>query len=71
MAQWTEILHTLASSPLLALLGLLVVVALLAAPLALRAAGLTGGQVVELLKATMAFVVEAVRAFRASNADKP
>lgn len=66
-----DILDALAGSPLLAVIGLAVIVAIVFAPAALSLAGLTGGQIGELLKATMAFIIEAIREFRSSNADKP
>jgi len=54
-------------NPLLAALGALVLLAVILAPAALRVAGLTGGQIIELLKATMQFIVEVVRSFRSEN----
>lgn len=66
-----HLIDTLANSPLLALVGLLVVIAILIAPIMLRLAGLTGGQVLELFRATMSFILSAIHEFRASNEKPP
>lgn len=59
------------NSPYLAALGLLVLLALILAPIALRLAGLTGDQVVRLLQATMQFILEVIKDFRNSNSNPP
>lgn len=66
-----RLIAVLSSSPALALLGLALLVALVFAPAALRLAGLSGLQIVELLRSTMTFVVELVRQFRAQNKEPP
>lgn len=66
-----DALDALGRSPLLAAVGLLVVLAILLAPIALRLAGLSGGQIAELLKSTMSFVVLLIREFRTSNKQSP
>lgn len=58
----------LLTNPIFAALGLLVLLGVLLAPLALRLAGLTGKQILELFKATMVFIVEIIHEFRAQNA---
>lgn len=63
----TDILNAISASPLLAVVGLLVVLAIILAPAALSIAGLTGTQIIELLKSTMAFIVEVIKEFRSSN----
>lgn len=65
-----EILHELGNSPLLAALGLVTLLALVVAPIVLRMAGLTGAQIVQLLSATMNFLIELVRQFRQENNGK-
>lgn len=62
-----EIGNALTGTPALACLGVLVIVAVLIAPLLLSLAGLTGAQIVKLLRETMKFVMDVVRAFRRSN----
>jgi len=37
------------------------------APVALAVAGLTGSQIVELLRSTMSFILEVVKSFRRQN----
>lgn len=62
-----EILNTVSSSPLLAIVGLVAILAIVLAPIALRVAGLTGSQIIELLRSTMSFIVQVIHEFRASN----
>lgn len=54
----------------LAVFGLCVLLAVVLAPVALRIAGLTGAQIIELLRATMEFVVTVVREFRDGNSQQ-
>lgn len=58
---------TLLTNPIFAALGLLVLLGVLLAPLALKLAGLSGAQIIEVLKATMQFIVDIIREFRADN----
>jgi len=67
----SDILNALANSPLLAVVGLVVVLAVILAPAALSIAGLSGSQIIELLKATMAFIVEVIKEFRSNNKSPP
>lgn len=60
-------MEKLLSNPALSVLGLLLLIGVLLAPLALRVAGLSGAQVVELLRSTMGFILEVVREFRSQN----
>jgi len=64
-------LNSVAGSPALALLGGLIVVALFAAPIALKLAGLSGSQIVALLKYTAETVVALVRAYRCTDSTEP
>ena len=57
------------TNPIFAVLGLLVLLGLLLAPLALKLAGLTGAQIIEVLQATMQFIVEIIREFRRQNSE--
>lgn len=61
----------LLDNPLLAAAGLVVLLLILLLPLALRLAGLTGAQILELLRATMAFIIEAIKTFRSTNNGEP
>lgn len=63
----TSVIQAIGASPVLAVIGLVVVLAVVLAPVALGIAGLTGAQIVELLKSTMVFVVEVIREIRSSN----
>jgi len=65
------ILDACAQSPALALFGASVLVALLLAPLMLRIAGLSGAQIIELLRATMTFIITAIRELRSTNNPPP
>lgn len=65
-----NILQAIAASPLLAIVGLVVLLAIILAPIALSIAGLTGAQIIELLKSTMAFIIQVIHEFRASNSDE-
>ena len=60
-------MQQLLTNPIFAALGLLVLLGVLLAPVALRLAGLSGTQIIELLRATMEFIVEVVREFRIQN----
>jgi hypothetical protein len=62
-----DVLTEIANTPALALLGGVVVMATLLAPAALALAGLTGAQIIDLLKSTMQFVIELIKAFRDEN----
>ena len=57
-------LHDIAQSPLLALLGGAVLLGVLIAPIALRIAGLSGAQIVDLLKTTARFAFNLAAALR-------
>lgn len=59
-----EILATISNSAALALLGAGVLLVVLIAPVALRLAGLSGAQIVETLKLTLQFAVDAIKVFR-------
>jgi len=62
-----QILTILSTSPLLALIGLTCVLAFVFTPAVLSLAGLTGVQIIELLRATMEFVLQVIREFRHTN----
>ena len=67
-----NILDSIANSPALALWGAGVLVVLfLAVPIALRVAGLSGGQIVALLKYTASVFVQLVRAYRCQEEKTP
>jgi len=55
------------TNPIFAVFGLLVLLGVLLAPVALKLAGLTGSQIIELLSATMQFIVEIIHEFRSQN----
>ena len=59
-----DILNLIASSPVLALLGAGVLLVVLVAPIVLRIAGLSGAQIVDLLKTTARFAVNLALALR-------
>ena len=59
-----DLLKNVAASPALALLGAGVLLALLLAPIALRVAGLSGSQIVDLLKTTARFAFNLASALR-------
>jgi len=65
-----DIINAIAGSPLLAIVGLVVIVSIVLAPAALSLAGLTGAQIIDLLKSTMQFIISLIHEFRSSNADK-
>lgn len=62
-----NILKAVTDSPVLAIIGLVVVLAVLLAPFALSVAGLTGKQIIELFNATMTFIVNVIKEIRSSN----
>lgn len=65
-----DVLNAIANSPLLAVIGLIVVLALVFTPAALSLAGLTGSQIIELLTETMRFVISLVKELR-GRGDEP
>ena len=65
-----ELMQGIANSPALALLGAGVLLVLLLAPIALRIAGLSGSQIVDLLKTTARFAFNLASALRCGD-DKP
>lgn len=62
-----KILAEIGKSPALAWLGFAVIVALLLVPVVLRIAGLTGSQIVTLLRSMIDALVLLVKEFRAEN----
>lgn len=65
-----DVLNAIANSPLLAVIGLIVVLALVFTPAVLSLAGLTGSQIIELLTETMRFVISLVKELR-GRGDEP
>lgn len=63
------LLKTLSESPVLALLGAVVVVAIVLIPVFLRLAGLSGAQIIDVINITGRMIVDLVRAFRDENAN--
>jgi len=63
---FTEILRNAPQSLILGVLGLMVLL-LLGIPLALKVAGLTGQQIVDVLTLTMQFFINLVGEFRTQN----
>ena len=57
-------IQTLSHSPILALFGTCILLAILVAPIVLRIAGLSGAQIVDLLKTTARFAVNLALALR-------
>jgi len=66
-----DVINALAASPVLAIIGLVVVLSIVFAPGVLSLAGLTGAQIIDLLKSTMRFIVQLIHEFRTSNTNKP
>ena len=62
-----NILSIIANSPVLAFLGALVILALVLIPIMLRLAGLTGGQIVQVLISMHENVRATIREFRQQN----
>lgn len=62
-----DIFNAIAASPALAWLGAGVLLLVLFAPIALKIAGLSGAQIVELLRTTAAFAVNFVVALRCED----
>ena len=60
-------MQQLLANPFLAALGALVLLGVLLAPLALKLAGLSSEQIIEVLKATMQFVIDTIRELRSQN----
>jgi len=60
-------MEQLLSSPVLALLGALLVLLIIAVPLALRLAGLSGKQIVEVITLTLQFLVNFAQSLRDDN----
>jgi len=67
----TDITRVLEAIPLLPWIGLAVVLLVVLAPAALALAGLTGAQIVELLRLTMQFVIDLIKVFRDRNQQPP
>lgn len=55
------------TNPIIGAFGLVVLLSILLAPIVLRLAGLTGAQIVDLLKTTMGFITGLITAFRERN----
>jgi len=66
----SDVIRAIGEAPLFGIVGALLILAIVLAPAALAFAGLTGSQIVDLLKSTMQFFVSLIHEFRASNADK-
>jgi hypothetical protein len=62
-----SVLQSIVSNPVLAVIGFAVVIVVLFAPIALRIAGLSGAQIVDLLKATAGFAVNLASVLRCSD----
>lgn len=60
----TDIIREIGTSPALAYLGALVVLALLLVPVVLRVSGLTGAQIVDVLLTWAKLLPEMIRAWR-------
>lgn len=62
-----DVLSTIGHSPYLALLGAAGLLTVLLVPLVLKAAGLSGSQIVETIRLTLRFFSGVVSAFRDEN----
>ena len=62
-----QILQWLEKQPFIGILGAVVLAAILLVPLALKLAGLSAGQIVEVIKLTLNFFASIVASFRDEN----
>lgn len=65
------ILSSISSSPVLAALGALLLLVIVIAPVGLKVAGLSGAQIVAVIKLTAETAVKLVRAFRCQDDLEP